>query len=559
MIPFPLSRAGLSGGLLFLAATLPLHAQWKTETYVLREGWNAIYLHGDASWTTPSELFRDYPAVKEVWRWNPNPDAVQFTSSPSQPDPTSNEWTIWNRDDTGEQALSAMVGQSAYLVRSTGAATTSVLITQKPKPPAATWLVTGANFLGFPAETSTPPVFSAFFGSFPVAITAPAKVYKYTGGDLGAANPLQVVTTAEPVDRNAAYWFEASTVGDFTAPVKYELPGTDGLAFGRTGNLITLGITNRTSSEMTLSFSTENSEPAPTGQTGVNGPVPLTRRTFDTTTGSYVETPLTTGFSVSVPANGRMDVEFGIDRSQLTGSSAAHYASLLRVRDAGRFSNVLLPVSARIASPAGLWVGQAEVSSVVSNVAGSPGSTTGRSFPVRVILHVDGSNVTRLLSQAFYGTLAAAGHLQGVCTKESALLSSEKANALRLVSSQMPLDRAISGTGTFGVGSTLSHTISIPFDDPTNPFVHTYHPDHDNRDARLAPLAAGVESQNITRQVTFTFTAAPPDGSTITGWGTTIYGGTYAESITGLHKNPLTVGGTFMLRRVTEIAEITLE
>jgi hypothetical protein len=541
-----------------ILSTATLHAQWKTETYSLKGGWNAIYLHGDATHTTPAELFRNHPEVLEIWRWNPNPDAVEFNSSPSQPYGTSSEWTIWNRSDPAEQKLTAMVGQSAYLVRCSGAASTTSTITipQRPLPPSATWLVTGANFLGFPANSSTPPLFSSYFGSFPVATTTPSKIYKYIGGELGTANPMQISPTSERLARNTAYWFEAATVGNFTAPVEYEVPGTTGISFGRTGNVITVGVMNRTTSAITLTFSTEASEPAPTGQIGISGSVPLTRRNFDSSTGTYFESPVTGAFEVSIPASGRVNVELGLDRSQLIGTPDSHFASFLRVKDSAGLSDVLLPVSAQTASPAGLWVGQADVSAVTSTVAGSPGDTTARPFPLRMIIHVDGSGNARLLSQAFVGQLASAGNLPGVCTKESSLLATGKADALRLVSSQMPLDRVISGTGSFAVGSTLRHTVSIPYDDPTNPFVHAYHPDHDNKDARMSRLSAGVESYDITRNLAFTFTSSPPDGSSITGWGTTVYGGTYSESITGLNKAPLTVGGTFTFRRVSEIADI---
>lgn len=547
--------------MLFVGGGAGLHAQWKTETYALRGGWNAIYLHGDASHTTPTELFRNYPTVLEVWRWNPNPDQTGFTSSPSDPSATSSEWTIWKRDDADEQQLTGMIGQSAYLVRCSGASTTitNVAIPQRPKPPAATWLVTGANFLGFPATTAT-PVFNSYFASFPVAITTPAKIYKYIGGDLNASNPLQIAPATERLDRNLAYWFEATTVGNFTAPVEYELPGTDGLAFGRTTSALTIGVMNRTTSAITLTFSTQNSETAPTGQTGITGPVPLTRRVFDSATNTYTETAIVGSFTVSIPASGRVDVSFGLDRTQLTGNSSAHYASLLRVRDSANFSDVYLPVSAQTATTAGLWLGEVSVNSVTSTVAGSPGSTTTRPFPLRVLIHVDASGVARLLSQAYVGTLASAGNLPGVTLRETNLLASAKASALRLVSSQMPLDLAIASTsGTFALGSTLVHGFTVGFNDPTNPFVHQYHPDHDNRNARGAAYTTpGAESYSITRTCKFTFTTEPPDGSSVSGWGTTIFGGTYTETITGLHRLPLTVGGTFTLRRVSEIAELTL-
>jgi len=549
----------LRGALAALIITPAVHAQWKTETYSLKGGWNAIYLHGDASHTTPAELFKNYPQVLEVWRWNPNPDQVQFSDSPSDPDASSSEWTIWNRNDPAEQQLSAMIGQSAYLVNCSGASstTTSVPILQKPKPPAATWLISGANFIGFPAASSQ-PTFSNYFATFQAAITSPSKIYKYIGGDLGSANPLQITPSSEKINRNSAYWFEAQVVSDFTALVEYELPGTDGIAFGRSGTLVTLGVMNRGTSAITLTFSPETSESAPVGQTGVTGPAPLTRRLYDSATGTYSETPVSGSFTVTVPASGRLNVEFGIDRTRMDGSSNSYYASFLRVKDSANFSDVLLPVSAQVASPAGLWVGQADVSAVTSTVAGSPGTTTARSFPVRVNLHVDANGVARLLSQAYVGTLASAGHPLGICVHESSLLEEKKSEALRLVSSQMPLDRAIAGTGTFATGSSLSHTVTIPFDDPTNPFVHAYHPDHDNRDARFKPLQAGVESYNITRRLTFQFTSSPPDGSTISGWGTTVYGGNFSETIEGLNKAPLNVGGTFTLRRISEIADINL-
>ncbi len=546
--------------LLFAIAPSEAHAQWKTETYTLRGGWNAIWLHGDATHATPAELFADYPEVLEIWRWNPNPDQIQFTDSPNSPNATSSEWTIWNREDPNEQILSALIGQSAYLIRCDGASstTTHVSIAQRPRPPNATWLVSGANFLGFPAATEPGPTLSSYFASFPIAVNAPAKIYKYIGGSLNATNPMQIAPSSERLDRNTAYWFEAATVGDFTGPLKYELPGSDGLAFGRTGTVITVGITNRTSSAITLTLSAPPSEPAPANQTPITGPVPLTRRVFDSSTGAYTETLLLGESTVTVPANGRINLEFGLDRSQLTDSDSAFYASFLRIKDSVGLSDVLLPASAQRASPAGLWIGQADVSAVTSKVPGSPGATTARSFPLRVNLHVDADGTTRLLSQAYVGTLAYEGHPSGITTTEAALYPAHKAHALRVVSSQMPLDRAIAGSGAFAVGSSLQHVVTIPFDDPTNPFVHAYHPDHDNRDARFNPLPAGVESYNITRRITFTFTADPPTAASATGWGTTIYGGTYAETIEGLNKDPLTVSGTFVLRRISEIADITL-
>ncbi len=123
----------------------------------------------------------------------------------------------------------------------------------------------------------------------------------------------------------------------------------------------------------------------------------------------------------------------------------------------------------------------------------------------------------------------------------------------------MPLDTEIAtGTGSVALGSTLVRTITVPFNDRTNPFVHAYHPDHDNKDPRGTALPAGRESYTYSRECRFTFSPTPIAGASSLGWGATVLGGTYTEIVRGVHKNPITASGTFTLRRVSEIGAITL-
>ena len=63
----------LSAVSLLLAGTAA--AQWQTTTYTLKGGWNAIYLHGDATHAPPETLFAagHGTSIIEIWRWNPNP------------------------------------------------------------------------------------------------------------------------------------------------------------------------------------------------------------------------------------------------------------------------------------------------------------------------------------------------------------------------------------------------------------------------------------------------------------------------------------------------------
>jgi hypothetical protein len=386
------------------------------------------------------------------------------------------------------------------------------------------------------------------------------KIYKYVGGDLGPGNPLQVFSTSsEKLDRNQAYWFQSAVVGNFYAPVEITPSNSTGLDFGRTGSTVTVRLRNRTAATVTLSITPTASAAAPSLQTAITGSVPLTRVNADGTS-----TALTVGSAITqvVGPQGTVDVTFGINRAGMSGTTT-YYASLLRFTDSGSLLDVNLPVSAAPASLAGLWVGDAQVSAVTSKVAGSPGATTPRSFPLRFILHVDAAGTARLLSQVFMGTLANEGNPVGLCTKEAGLKQDAKDSARRMSVAHLPLDTVTSsGSGSVAPGSTLVRTVSIPYNDPTNPFVHTYHPDHDNLDARpdgtAVPLAAGVESHGITRQCTFQFASAPPTGVSSVGWGSAVIGGNYTEVLTGLHKETITVSGAFTLRRASEEAALTV-
>jgi hypothetical protein len=574
LLIFPMKSILLTLVSLLFAATA--HAHWQDVSYTFKNGWNAIYLHGDASYTTPATLFASYPEVTEVWRWNPNPTQVQFTDSPQIPSAGTPEWSTWKRDGS-VTSLSKMVGQSAYLVKCSSASPSPRALRQRAMPPSATWVRSGANLLGFPsfATGSTFPTFASYFATFPAAVATDTKVYKYVGGELGAGNPMQVFSAAtERVDRNQAYWFQSAVVGNFYAPIEITSSNSNGLDFGKSGSVISVMLRNRTSATVTVNMTTAPSLAAPPGQTTVTGPVSLIRYNADDT-----QTAWSIGTQVVGP-QATVEVKFGVNRSGMTGSN--FYASLLRFTESASLLDVSLPVSASATSMAGLWIGDAQVSAVTSKasykdaqgnvvknaqgeVVPSPGATTPRSFPLRFMIHVDASGTARLLSQVFMGTLASAGNPVGLCTKEAGLKQDAKADARRLSVTHLPLDTVnTTGTGSVALGSSLVRTVSIPFTDPTNPFVHSYHPDHDNLDARpdgtRTLLANGVESHTITRTCTFQFTTTPPAGTSTTGWGSSVIGGTYSETLKGLHKDTagIAVSGNFILRRASEEAALTV-
>ena len=539
---------------LFLAATA--HAQWQNTTYTLKSGWNAIYLHGDATHATPAQLFAAYPAVTEIWRWNPNPDEVQFTSTPMIPSAGTSEWSVWKSDGSAS-SLGQLIGQTAYLVKCSAA--TSVIIAQKVLPPSASWVRNGANLMGFPSKltSSLYPTMGSYFATFPAAIASNVKIYKYNGGELGAGNPVQLFSTStERVDRNQAYWFDSEVVGNFYAPVEISLSNGSGLDFGRTGSTVTVRLLNRSSTVSTVTIAPLASASAPTGQEGITAAVPITRRVFNAGTASWTETPISTAYTEVVGANAAVELSFGIDRAAMTGSSNAFYASLLRLTDSANLYDISLPVTARKASLAGLWIGDAVVSGVQSKTAGHEGTATAQSYNLRYLIHVDDAGTSRVLSQVYLGKLASSAESSGICTMESLLDAASKAKASRIVAAHMPLDRVLTASGAMVLGGNMSCTISTPFNDPTSPFVHQYHPDHDNKSGSTT-LVSGQESYDLGRAVTFNFAATAPAGVSATGYGSSVIAGSYTEVLTGLRKDSITVTGTFSLRRVSEIGTLT--
>lgn len=634
----------------FCAAALiclsrPAHAQWQTTTYNLKAGWNAIYLTGDIKYGTLDNIL---PAsVLEVWRWNSNPTQVQFTRSPLIPSGGTAEWTVWKRGLPAETTLTQLTGQSAYLVKCSGASTAGLL--QAVLPPRNAWVRNGANLLGFPSNLNgaSYPTFSSYFATFPAAIASNAKIFKYIGGDLGAGNPIQVFSpAAERLDRTQAYWFSAEVAGEFYAPLEISSTNHDGITFGRTGSVVTVRVRNRTSTAVTLSLTPVASENGPPPQTNSVINVPLTKRTYNTTTLAWTEAPIVAAYTEAIGPLGYVELSFGIDRAAMTGSSSSVYASFLRFKDSTGLMDVYMPVSASKTSLAGLWVGDIAVKNVsnlvsngakatatlsgdkVSNIAvkgtggfgyttaplvtiappasgttasanatvnngaitgfvvtnqgsgykkppiitiDSPppltGTATPRAFPLRTLIHISDTGESTLLSQVFIGQLADNPYEVGICTLEERLKQDAKAAAQRLVAAHLPLRRVIESLTPVNIPSTVEWTVNVPYNDATNPFIHQYHPDHDNLDARFnsiqvssanPKMSDGVEAPTIKRLCRFTFTANPPSGSTVTtGWGSSVIGGTYSETISGIHKNNLQIDGTFELRRASEIGKLT--
>ena len=412
---------------------------------------------------------------------------------------------------------------------------------------------------------------------------------------------------------------------NYFGPLNVQLQSASGILFRDNIGQYQIRLQNMTSSQITITANLLASETPPAGQTAiVQAPPVLVRGAQSLVDLTYGFTNLNAGPQTWVLApNGQagsdIPVILGINRSAMSGSPGSLYAGTLRFTDGAGLSQLDIPVSATVGSSAGLWVGGVSVTGVaqylknyaqatnevaftnllasmnLTNGAGGVSyvwdSNTGRvlvfggtnnqsgsyllngpittssgavaqPYPLRLILHNDGTT-TRLFQHIFYGIGLSSNPV--VAVRESLLLSSQLASARRITAVHLP--NSVSNTfwgmtGSLQQGSSLSTTVSVSYADSlANPFIHEYHPDHDNLDAQFATVQPqGVESYGITRQITLNFTAPANDFDSLTAGGQTL-SGNYVESITllgkGTDSKQFQSLGFFSLKQLSNIATLT--
>ncbi len=565
--PLPLTavRSRLLSRLALLLAACgvssALHAQWVTESYALKPGWNAVWMPLDVS---HNASITDLAAgnIEEIWRWNAV-EGGHFTDTPAgPPSQTQLEWSVWRRFDQANSTLSLVTGNAAYLVKvSDSVAPFTWQVKGKPLAPRFEWSSTGLNFVGFPfqepASTSLRSL-GRFYGFNSVLKTLPTTLY-YNGGDLSDTvprNPLPITSSAlgsTAAVRNRAYWIQAGAYTDYYGPVKVEFGSSNGLDFGDERLSVALRLQNVVdpvrNQTVTITLTPGVSETPPVGQDAIAGAVPLlVRGDLNFSTGQYAYAALTGPITRVLGPGESTEVVVTVNRAQLGNTAGAIFQSLLRVTDSLNQTRIDLPVRAVTTSRAGLWSGAAVVSSVDRIVGQSSTPEAAPSlFPLNLIVHSDASGTLRLLQQAYLGEEA--GN-PAVSASQAAFTEVAKIDG-RTSSAHFPVGLKLIGTGTLGLTGTATFTVVLGSNDPTNPFLHTYHPDHDNLDARFEQiLPPGKESPVVTRTLTLTFNSSHPLGFN-PAWGSNQLGGTYAETVTGLRSGPINCSGSFILQRAS--------
>jgi hypothetical protein len=597
------------------------HAQWLTQTFELKAGWNAVYLHVDLSHATLTELIDsdDSNPIREVWLWEPSRSTQQFVDGPQSPTPASTQWVNWQRNLGPSSGLQRLRANVACLIRVDWEVPTYLWqVKGRPALPRNDWTVTGLNFIGFPTHATTPPFWEDFLSRAP-ELQQNIEVYRYPGGELGPGNPARLFAfRTTPLRRGQAFWIRSGSYNRYFGPVEVVPQSADGLKFGASGSLYRIRIRNTVAEPVTVTLNLLPSEQAPVGQPSVAGVVPLLVRgdlNLENLTHGYTALHSQSRSWALAPRgqpNSEAEIIIGLNRHQMNSAPGDLYAGILRFTDSLGFTQIDLPVSAEVASTAGLWVGNAVVDSVhhhlikfaqVTNrvamtnllvsrgdgqgingytyqweeasgrimVFGGPENKTGsyyqlgvktdagkvpRPFPLRLIIHNDGAN-SRLLQRVYHGI--GPGSIPMISTAETGLTSARRISAVHLPFSKGNVPWPF--TGPMAQGTNMSCVVDLEYTaQESNPFLHSYHPDHDNLDPLYeGAQELGVESYRVQREIRLSFLEPSDDFAGLTT-GSQSLSGNYQENIHfSSTATPKTFhsSGTFVIRKNSPIAHLT--
>ena len=619
--PLSFSRARLSLVLLSVAFLTggSAWAQWTTQTIQLSPGWNAVFLEVQPEPRDCDVVLAGLP-VESVWLFNRRFAPVQFILSTNQPIAHPEDWLVWVRAQhalASQQSLFILEGGKPYLVRTTNTTTVSWTVHGTPVIRETGWLADSLNLVGFNLPLTSPPSFASFFAGSGSLATNP--VHR-----LSADGTWVQVVTANQMRRGEAFWIRTRGLPDSSGPVKVMLARRTGLDFGRILTEETVRIRNDSGSPANLMVRQIPSEFPPATGTfpAYAASVPLSYWQNDFAGGRVGWSALTENGSAlvqsNVPPGGVWELRLAVRRQDMAAPPSAPdppgvlYQSLLEIRDAGGRCRHVIPVCAeglggsgntkygsghatfaKDGTPphprAGLWIGSASIQKVNQPSSGNPDEPVpvASEFQFRLLVHVDANGQARLLQKVLQmwkpGTyqpatdgstnrvldepgrfvLATAesmiAGLTGAAIRDGQSVGRRFSSAAFAFRAPIPL----TGTGEFGADqATIAGEVLVAYDDPLSPFVHVYHPDHNNLNDRREPLtlrsdARGrytSESFDVTRRINLAFTAGDPDQLTLAGWGDNQLGGVYRERISGLHKNDLYLQGTFRLHRASEVA-----
>lgn len=565
------------GTLLLLSGRLAAYEQ----VIELKPGWNAIYVEVAPDNDAIEQVFAGLP-VASVWRWLPDDRPVAFIQNPDEELLTIDGWYGYFPPERPESVLTnlfTVTANQAYLVRLLGSQTRELRIEGRPELRRMRWRSDDFQFTGFPVDPDNPPTFANWF--------AGSEAHQDQSiFELNDAS--EWVEISQPdikrVRSGQAYWVFTRGRSSYQGPLDVELEFGDRIDFGAALSRDRFTLRNRSglSNQITIR------------RLDADVPVPLAIEQTDDTTGESFWPVLPQEMTIALPVDESAVVRLGVRRADLLANQASHVLEISNGFGARR----LVEVSASVPQPlaelqeafqrtgsanrngadpryAGLWVGVITVDGVsMAQQGGVIPMPTGQEFNQRVLLHVDASGTARMLKEVIQmwedGTEVPDPDNPGFFITETpgrnvlvtrdelipnytgAVVRGGQQVGVRVSTAAFDFPgKELELAGAFGPNGLLSGSIVLDPEFPTNPFLHRFHPDHDNLDPQF--LNFREEAFEVTREFEFFFALDDPDGLDRPEFGDGEVAGSYSEAISGLHRSTIFTSGSFRMRRVSTV------
>ena len=567
-----------------------------TQTITMVPGWNAIHLQVTPDDISIDAVFADFvdntgAQIDSVWTWLPHRAKIEFVQNQSTEDLLSQPgWLRYFHPSNSEDFLNnlnAVTANRAYLVKLEGTVGATLVVTGTPVIPRTQWVPDALNLVGFHVDPAAPPTFTQYFAASS-AHTNPI-VYQLNSAT-GVWDLKDPVTTI--IDPDLAYWVYSDGGSSYTGPLQLEQGGS--LEFASRLNSLVVSLRNLSGDAHTVVLDMiANGTPMETADPTPKSVTP------------WLAMPLST----TADADALKRITVGVRR---TAFSPGEYSEVLSITVPG-MSRWLMPVHATAPSLKGLWIGTVNINLVSQPhnyqhncdengefIAGyslctqtegqlrcdvqgkNPGSGSNECIGTngippllntdqealvdaplqfRFLLHRDASDQVRLLKSVIQmwkdGTdpVTDPGHY--VLVTDDTLVPNFKGVNLRdgevvgkrISTVAYDFDGDTHDMAWAPFPSVLTTVISMPGNSPANPFRHKYHPQHDGVDADY--VTPNNESYAVSRDIRIGFSIQDETQSNAANYSQ--LGGSYSETITGLHKYPISIRGTFTMRHVSPV------
>lgn len=548
------------------------------QTFELEPGWNAIHVRVEPTERDIRSVFAGLP-IASVWRWIPDETGSEFIEDPAEGLQNIEGWFAWFPEPRPEAFLSNLFridANVAYLVELEGNTSRELVIEGRPKYRQTNWESDSFTLTGLPVSVDAPPTFEEFFEASPAHTGQP--VYRLDSD--GTWN--EIDKSATPVRDGEAFWVYTDGNSRYQGKMTVVLDQGDSLEYSAALTEVEMVLRNRSGqngsflvrrvdgNSMPLAYLNEDPE---TGETG--WPNLQDQLVFFADEGDDVQVTLAVLRDQFSSSRMEQVLEITDETGQRVLLHAGGNTIQPLAQPATQENRTASTRETDIVSYAGLWVGNIEIDAVSeSQQAGVEPQPVRDSFIQRVIIHVDSAGRARLLKDVIQmwedGTTAPSGidpDLNEVEDPGRYVLLTDKSlialytGAVNRGGRPVGLRYSTIGydfpgneqefTGDFGPGEQINTTLVTDPDLPTNPFMHRYHPDHDNLDPQF--LNFEQEAFQVSRDMRFIFTSEDPLGREPPGWGDSILGGVYEGSLSGLHRNTIFTSGIFRLRRMSAV------